>query len=61
MIGLLRLFLCFALLGCGTNIRLKSLDEPCTRCDQCASEVCQGGVCAPPPDGGVDGGSDCGT
>lgn len=55
------LLLCLVL-GCGTEIRPKALNQPCTRTGQCERGLsCQGGVCLPVPDAGVDGGSDGGS
>ncbi|MDH3199718.1 MAG: hypothetical protein OEM15_02380 [Myxococcales bacterium] len=44
-----------ALLGCGTTITPKDVDEPCTRTDQCKTGlVCLFGVCLPATDAGPD-------
>lgn len=48
-----------ALAGCGTDIQLKDLDEPCTRTDQCIEGLaCLSGVCLESSDAGVDGAMD---
>lgn len=48
--------------GCGRNITLKQLNEPCTRTSQCETGLaCLAGVCLPAPDASVDGGVDGGS
>ncbi|HET6416482.1 MAG TPA: hypothetical protein VFG22_09315 [Polyangiales bacterium] len=49
------------ILGCGVNIKPKQVDQPCTRTTQCDTGLaCEGGVCVPSSDGGVDDGTDAG-
>ncbi|MBW2507069.1 MAG: hypothetical protein JRE81_00415 [Deltaproteobacteria bacterium] len=49
------LLLPLLLAGCGRDIVDKTLDEPCTRTEQCEAGLeCTAGVCRPVEDAGVD-------
>ncbi len=60
--GRLLVFALFlALLGCGTNITRKDVNEPCTRDAQCKDGLdCLAGVCVLDVDAGLDAAVDSG-